>query len=79
MYLEGGTNTEVSTTQTVSLPKVVISERDLAQLDRFVREKPKATSLAIESFIMLGNNHTVAWLGEKSEEEEYLEELKKKI
>ena len=56
--------------KTASLPKVnVISERDFAQLDRFMREKPRATTLAVESFIMLGNNKTVAWFGAKTQEE----------
>ena len=69
-YLEGGNNTAVAEAETVSLKKVnVISERDFAKLDRFVREKPNATSLAIESFIMLGNNKTVQWLCTKPEEE----------
>ena len=69
-YLEGGCNTQVTVAETASLPKVnVISKRDFAQLDRFVREKPNTTSLAIESFITLGNNQTVAWLAAKSTEE----------
>ena len=69
-YLEGGNNTAVAEAETASLKKVnVISERDFAQLDRFVREKPNATSLAIESFIMLGNNKTAQWLSTKPEEE----------
>ena len=56
--------------ETAGLPKVtVISERDFAQLDRFMREKPRATTLAVESFIMLGNNKTVAWLAAKTQEE----------
>ena len=68
-YLEGGCSTQVTVAETASLPKVnVISKRDFAQLDRFVREKPNATTLAIES-VMLGNNRTVAWLAAKSTEE----------
>ena len=66
-------DTSVSTPddhETASLPKVnVISERDFAQLDRFMREKPRATTLAVESFIMLGNNKTVAWLAAKTPDE----------
>ena len=34
-----------------------------------MREKPRATTLAVESFIMLGNNKTVVWLAAKTAEE----------
>ena len=71
-YLEGGNNTAVAEAETASLKKVnAISERDFTQLARFVREKPNATSLAVESSIMLGNIKTAQWLSMKREEEQH--------
>ena len=43
------------------------SERDFAKLDRLLREKPNATTLALEGLILFSNNKTAAWLQAKSE------------
>ena len=40
-----------------------IAERDFAQLDRFVREKPNASTIAMDGMIAFANNKTGAWLG----------------
>ena len=47
----------------------VLSEHDFGQLDRFLQEKPNATTLSIESMIMLANNKTMRWLSQKSADE----------
>ena len=44
-----------------------VSERDFAKLDRLLREKPNATTLALEGLILFSNNKTAAWLQAKSE------------
>ena len=45
--------------ETKSVPKTnVVSERDFAQLDRLLREKPNASTLSLEGMIMLANNKT---------------------
>ena len=54
----------------------VISERDFANLDRLLREKPNATTLSLEGLILFSTNKTAAWLMSKSQEEK--EELFKK-
>lgn len=54
--------TSVKTTNTVS-------ERDFAQLDRLLREKPNATMLALEAHILFTNNRTSEWLQGKSSQE----------
>lgn len=54
--------TSVKTTNT-------ISERDFAQLDRLLREKPNATMLALEAHILFSNNRTSEWLEAKSPEQ----------
>ena len=46
-----------------------ISERDFAKLDRLLREKPNATTLALEGIILFSNNKTARWLREKSTED----------
>ena len=44
--------------QTQSVPMTnTVSERDFAQLDRFLREKPNATTFALESLILFSNNN----------------------
>ena len=54
----------------VSVPKTnTISERDFAQLDRLLRQKPNATTTSLEGMILFTNNKTAKWLNEKSEEE----------
>ena len=46
-----------------------MSERDFAQLDRLLREKPNASILSLEAMILCSNNKTAKWLYEKSEAE----------
>ena len=55
-------------TRTVK-PTNTISERDFGKLDRLLREKPNASTLAIEAYIMFSNNKTSKWLDAKSNEE----------
>ena len=56
--------------QTVSVRKTnTISERDFAQLDRLIREKPNSTMLSLEAHILFSNNKTSEWLHSKSKEE----------
>ena len=63
--------------ETKSVPTTnVISERDFAKLDRFLREKPNATTLSLEAMIMFANNKTASWLNTKTLKER--EELMKK-
>ena len=53
--------------ETKSVPNSnTISERDFAKLDSLLREKPNATTLALEGIILLLNNKTAQWLREKS-------------
>lgn len=44
----------------------VVSERDFAQLDRFMREEPCARTIALEGIIMF-SNRTAEWLSAKNE------------
>ena len=46
-----------------------ISERDFAKLDRLLREKPNATTVALEGLVLFSNNKTAEWLHEKSPED----------
>ena len=56
--------------ETKSVPETnVVSERDFAQLDRLLREKPNASTLSLEGMIMFANNKTGDWLCSKPEEE----------
>ena len=56
--------------ETKSVPNSnTISERDFAKLDRLLREKPNATTLALEGIILFSNNKTARWLREKSTED----------
>ena len=49
--------------ETKSVPNSnTISERDFAKLDRLLREKPNATTLALEGIILFSNNKTARWL-----------------
>lgn len=57
-----------SQTQTVK-PTNTISERDFGKLDRLLREKPNASTLALEAHILFTNNKTSRWLETKSSEE----------
>ena len=59
-----------SNTLTVSVKKTnTISERDFAQLDRLIREKPHSTMLSLEAHILFSNNKTSEWLHNKSKKE----------
>ena len=56
--------------QTESVPTTnAISERDFGKFDRLLREKPHATTLAIEAMILYSNNKTSEWLQTKTEGE----------
>ena len=67
----------VLTAEVKSVPTTnAISERDFAKLDRFLREKPNASTLSLEAMIMFTNNKTAAWLSAKTSKER--EELMKK-
>ena len=56
--------------ETKSVPKTnTISERDFALLDRFIRERPNSTTIAIESLVLFSNNKTRKWLEKKSDSE----------
>lgn len=72
-HLPGGeyeVNCEVLGSETQSVPKTnVVSERDFAKLDRFLREKPNASTLSLEALILFSNNKTAEWLRQKSPEE----------
>ena len=53
-------------TETKSVPTTnVVSERDFAKFDRFLREKPNASTLSLEAMIMFTNNKTASWLNSK--------------
>ena len=56
-----------------------ISERDFAIFDRLLREKPHASTLALEAHILFANNKTSEWLTKKSKEEKckIMEEARK--
>lgn len=56
-----------------------ISERDFAKLDRLIREKPHASTLALEAHILFANNKTSNWLAQKSatEREKLMQEARK--
>ena len=56
-----------------------ISERDFAMFDRMLREKPHASTLALEAHILFANNKTSEWLMKKSNEErcKMMEEARK--
>ena len=73
-HLPGGTFHKVTTElaeQTASVAKTnAISERDFAQLDRLLREKPNAQTVALEGMILFANNKTGAWLQSKSMSEQ---------
>ena len=56
-------------TETKSVPNSnTISERDFTKLDRLLREKPNATTIALEGLILFSNNKTAQWLHGKSPE-----------
>ena len=57
-------------TETKSVSKTnVISVRDFAKFDRFLHEKPNASTLSLEAMIMFTNNKTASWLNSKTVKE----------
>lgn len=53
--------------ETSSVPTTNISpERDFAVLDRYLREKPNANLIALESLILFSHNRTATWLDQRS-------------
>ena len=63
--------------ETKSVPTTnVIRERDFGKLDRFLREKPNASTLSLEAMIMFTNNKTASWLNMKTlkEREEFIKQ-----
>ena len=66
----GGTYECITDDEIASVPKTnVVSERDFAQLDRLLRQKPNASTLALEAMILFTNNKTASWLKSKTETE----------
>ena len=66
----GDTYKDVTDDEIASVPKTnVVSERDFAQLDRLLRQKPNASTLALEAMILFANNKTASWLKSKTETE----------
>jgi E1A/CREB-binding protein len=56
--------------ETRSVPKTnTVSERDFAKLDRLLREKPNASTLALEAMVLFSNNKTAKWLQSKTKAE----------
>lgn len=54
-------------TETKSVPNSnTVSE---AKLDHLLREKPNATTIALEGLVLFSNNKTTQWLNEKSPED----------
>ena len=56
--------------ETASVQKTnTISERDFAQLDRLLREKPNATIMSLEAMIMFSNNKSAQWVAMLSDKQ----------
>ena len=56
--------------ETKSVPKTnTVSERDFAKLDHLLREKPNASTLALEAMVLFSNNKTAKWLQSKTKAE----------
>lgn len=73
-HLSGGVldveSTEQRKKETASVQKTnTISERDFAQLDRLLKEKPNATTMSLEAMIMFSNNKTAKWIQTKTDKE----------
>ena len=73
-HLEGGIYNSITDSVLVqevsSVPTTnVAPERDFAVLDRMVREKPNASTIALEAFVMYSHNKTSLWLQNKTCEE----------
>ena len=55
---------------TRSVPKInTVSERDFAKLDHLLREKPNASTLALEAMVLFPKNKTAKWLHSKTKAE----------
>ena len=66
----GDTYRDITDDEIASVPKTnVVSERDFAQLDRLLQQKPNASTLALEAMILFANNKTASWLKSKTETE----------
>ena len=68
-HLPQGVHDKPSATKVSETKSNVVSERDFAQLDRLLREKPNATTIALEGMILYANNKTRSWLDTKKAEE----------
>ena len=72
-HLPGGMHadpTPEKVEQARHVPKTnVVSERDFAQLDRLLHEKPNFATVALEGILLFSNNATQEWLNSKSEEQ----------
>ena len=73
-HLPGGTweeADELTREQTKLVKKTnTVSERDFGKLDRLLREKPNASTLALEAHILFSNNKPAKWLRERSQAEQ---------
>ena len=74
-HLPGGAFYQPSDTSSASVSSVAktnaVSERDFAQLDRLMREKPNAATIALEGMVLFANNCTGAWMNSKTAEERH--------
>ena len=48
----------------------ILSERDFAQMDRKVKQKPNISTLGASGLIMYLNNNVKDWIDEKEQEEQ---------
>ena len=56
---------------TTSVPTTnIVSECDFAKLNRLLREKLHASTLALEAHILFTNNKTTNWFASKTQEEQ---------
>ena len=73
-HLPGGTweeADELTREQTKLVKKTnTVSERDFGKLDRLLREKPNASTLALEAHILFSSNKRAKWLRERSQAEQ---------
>lgn len=74
-FLEGGRWSQCSTSvheKTKSVPKSnLFCESVFGHIDRIMREKPNASLIAQESYIMFCHNKTMEWLNNKTDAEKY--------
>jgi hypothetical protein len=63
-------NSEKVHMETKSVPSTnTVSERDFAKFDRLIRDKPNASTLALEAHILFTNNKTSTWFRQKTDAE----------